>query len=471
MAELLVKILRTNMSGKSQTPIQYRKLLFLPAFFSIFIFLITFHFNSSSLANDEDKLSIEKQKEIIAALCQKLEKLYPIPETGKKTSAMIRKNHEDGKYANYTLPSEFVQHLNDDLESISEDGHLGIIYDAAMAAELKQDEEKRKKGDTFAELAFESERWKNFGFKELKMLEGNIGYLDLRTFFSTKYAGETAVASMSFFANCNALIIDLRRNGGGWDDMVTFLISYFLSADEDIIFSITHSTLDDSYYASMPYPYVPGKRLADIPVWILTSRSTASAAEAFTNMMKHLRKNTVIVGEITAGAENPVEVLYLFDEYVLRIPCWQKVYSYDKNGWEGRGIKPDIEVDSEKALDVAHLKLLLKLKAESTDETIQSKYQWAIDGLNAIDNPITVTEEILQSYGGKYGNRVIYYEDKTLYYQYKRRTKRKMFAISNEYFLVEGYDFFRVKFMKEKDEVNGINEIYDDGTTTKLTKE
>jgi len=458
------------MLGRSQTIIKYHKSLSLPAFLLMIIFLIAFNSFSISLAQEKDELSKEKQKEIIEALCKKLEKLYPIPEIGKKTSENIRQNYADGKYSNYTFPSQFVQHLNDDLESISEDGHLGIIYDPAMASELNKEEKNGEKGDSYAELTLESERWKNYGFKELKILEGNIGYLDLRTFFSLKYAGETAVASMNFFSNCNALIIDLRRNGGGWDDMVTFLVSYFLDAD-DIIFSITHSTLDDSYYSSMPYPYVPGKKFADLPIYILTSRSTASAAEAFTNIMKHMSKNTTIVGETTAGAENPVERLFLFDEYVLRIPCWQKIYSYDEIGWEGTGIKPNIEVESEKALNVAHMELLLKLKKENTDETIKKKYQWAIDGLNAVYYPVTVPKKILKSYTGKYGNRNIYYEDKTLYYQYKGRTKRRMFAISNESFLVEGYDFFRVEFIKEKDEVRGISEIYDDGTITKLTRE
>jgi hypothetical protein len=456
---------------KSRVTIQYRKLFFLPVSFSLFIFLITFILSSPLLAKEKDRLSGEKQKKIIEALCTKLENLYPIPEIGKKTSNTIRNNHKNGKYAKFTQPSEFVQHLNDDLESISEDGHLGIVYDPAMASELKKEEEKQDQGDTYAELMLESERWKNFGFKELKILEGNIGYLDLRTFFSLKYAAETAVASMNFFSNCNALIIDLRENGGGWDDMVTFLTSYFLNAGDDIIFSIAHSTLDDSYYASIPYAYVPGKRLADIPICILTSGSTASAAEAFTNIMKHLRKNTLIVGETTAGAENPVERLFLFDEYVLRIPCWQKVYSYDKVGWEGTGVKPNIEVDSEKALDVAHMNILLQLKEENTDETIESMYQWAIDGLKAFYNPVTVPEDILQSYPGKYGSRNIYYEDRILYYQYKGGTKREMFAVSNEYFLVQGYDFLRVKFIKEKDAIRGISEIFDDGTIVELTKE
>ncbi len=453
------------MLQESKITIWHNRIFILTAF--SFVFLFTFNFYSLA----QEKLSRAQKKEIVETLCSKLEKLYPIPEIGKKTSLDILKNYEEGKYSNYNFPSEFVQHLNDDLESSSKDGHLGIIYDSAMASELKKEEDTGEKSESYADLTFESERWNNFGFKELKILEGNIGYLDLRTFFSLKYAGETAVAAMNFFSNCNAIIIDLRKNGGGWDDMVTFLASYFINNNDDIIFSITHSTLDNSYFASVPSLYVPGKKLTDIPIVILTSKSTASAAEAFTNIMRFFSKNISIIGETTAGAENPVEHIILFGGYILRIPTWQKIYSYDKSGWEGVGIKPNIEVKSDSALKIAHINLLHQLKKETSDETIKNKYQWYIDGINALNNPISVPGNILQAYNGTYGNRNIYYESDGLYYQYKGRTKRKMFAISNEYFLIEGYDFFRVRFIKNKNKVIGLNEIYDDGNITKLSKE
>lgn len=171
-------------------------------------------------------MSKAQQKAIIDSLCSKLENLYPIPEIGKKTSLGILKNYEDDKYSNYTLLPEFVQHLNNDLGSLSKDGHLGIIYDSAMVSELQKKKDTGGEGKSYADLIFESERWKNFGFKELKILEGNIGYMNLQMFFSLKYAAETAAAAMNFLSNCDALIIDLRKNGGGWDDMVTFLASY-----------------------------------------------------------------------------------------------------------------------------------------------------------------------------------------------------------------------------------------------------
>jgi len=187
--------------------------------------------------------------------------------------------------------------------------------------------------------------------------------------------------------------------------------------------------------------------------------------------MKHFSKNTSVVGETTAGAENPVEDIVLYGYYLLRIPAWQKIYSYDKSGWEGIGIKPDLEVESDKALNISHMNLLNKLKDKAADQNVKNKYQWYIEGVNALNNPVSVKENILQSYSDTYGNRKIYYENGGLFYQYKGRAKRKMIPISNEYFLIEGNDSIRIKFITDNNKVTGLNEIFDDGTIINLMKE
>ncbi|MGE5621019.1 MAG: S41 family peptidase [archaeon] len=439
--------------------------------FPSFCFILFILYILSPDSFPQGKLSESRQREIIDTLCAKLEKLYPIQETGKKTSRDIYKNYKDGKYAKFTLPSEFVQQLNNDLEASSKDGHLGIVYDPLTASELKKESESGDSGKSYADLTAESERWSNYGFKELSILDGNIGFLNLQTFFSLKYAGETATAAMNYFSNCNGLIIDLRRNGGGWDEMVTFLSSYFINSVDDITLTVMRSTLDNSYSTSKLPAYVPGKKLINIPVVILTSKSTASAAEAFANIMRHFSKNTSVIGETTAGAENPVSDILLYGEYILRIPTWQKTYSYDMTGWEGSGIKPDIETDSDSSLTVAHTYLLQKLKDETKNAIIKSKYQWYIEGITALCNSISIPGDLMQAYSGKYGNRNIYFENGRLYYQYKGRKKRRMHAISNDYFLIEGNDQFRIKFIKSNLIVTGLNVVYYDGNIVDFKKE
>jgi len=187
--------------------------------------------------------------------------------------------------------------------------------------------EETSNGSNYTEEEAKTEIWNNYGFKELKILDGNIGYLNLSVFFSTDYAGKIADAAMAYFSNCNALIIDLRANGGGWGDMVVYLLAYFIDNKEPLVLNITESTLDSTIYSEVVPTYVPGLELADIPIYVLTSQVTASAAEAFTSHLKYFNKNTVIVGKKTKGAENPVEHIAVDENFVLQIPAWKKLYT------------------------------------------------------------------------------------------------------------------------------------------------
>jgi len=422
-------------------------------------------------AQEKSILTKERQLIVINDIREKLEKIYPFPEIGMKTSKNILQNFEDNKYLAYKAPDDFAQRLSRDLEDISHDGHLEVFYDPEMAAQMKE-QEKEWKEPSLAALKAEEYRWTNFGFKELKILDGNIGYLDLRTFFPIKYAGKTAVASMNYFSECNALIIDLRKNGGGWDDMVMFLSSYFFDIDSPEITSIAHSTLDGTYYSSMLSSYVPGEKLTEIPLYILISSFTASAAEGFANIMNHLNDKTTLVGEKTGGAENPAERVVICNEFILRIPCWKRIYSATGSGWEGIGVEPDIHVDAESALFTAHLEALKKLSQNDLNEKNKKKYQWAIDGVIARNNPINIKDSVLQSYAGKYGRKTIYYKNGDLYYQLSDIiSKSKMLPITDNYFLINNHDDFRIVFKKEKGSIVGLEEIFDDGYIIKNAKE
>jgi hypothetical protein len=415
-------------------------------------------------------LTGEDQRELVGEIVSQIENIYPFPEVARRVAAGITDNLRDGKYAKYTDPEEFAQRVAADLGELSNDAHLGLTFDPARALEMTE-HEKEGLENPYAASTLEAERWNNFGFKELRILEGNVGYLDLRTFFAVKYAGETAVAAMGYFANCNALIIDLRRNGGGWDDMVTFLASYFFDTDAGIVFGIGMSTKDSTYYPSVTSAYVPGKLLAEVPLYILVSGATASGAEAFASIMKNMRKNAVLVGGTTAGAENPLETVIIGDEYILWVPGWKKLFSYAKSGWEGVGVEPDLEVAPDSALWVAHREALNLLKERSADDEERLRYQWAMDGLKARNSPLVLKEDLRRAYAGEYGNRTIYLVGNVLYYRYKDRPRRKMAAVSEEYFVVEGYDWFRVRFYRENGELAGFEEVRTDGGVVRCRRE
>jgi hypothetical protein len=433
----------------------------------IFVFLILFQ---NSFAQHADILSLDDQKKIINTICEKLDEIHAFPEYNPEICNGLIKNFEGGKYSKYKSPQAFADKLDRDLEILRGDKHLGIFYDPQMAAEMEKENEEGKEAGYLTPEMIEDERKKNYGFNELKILQGNIGYLDLRIFFPPKYADETAVAAMRFLSNCDALIIDLRNNGGGWDEMVTFLMSYFFNSDESITLSTTYSRYEDEYYQSHTQSYVPGKLLTDIPVFILTSKSTFSGAEAFAHYMKHFKKAT-LVGETTRGGQNPVEIQSIGYGLIMLIPSWKQIYSASETGWEGVGVKPHIETDANDALNEAHLKALNELTKTKVDEEEKKRYRWIIDELDAKRNFIKVDESILNSYAGKYGDRTIFYENGELYYQYGDRSKMKMIAMSENYFIVEIYDYFRVRFIKENNFVIGFEQVYYDGKVKMYNKE
>jgi C-terminal processing protease CtpA/Prc len=266
---------------------------------------------------------------------------------------------------------------------------------------------------------------------------------------------------MQYFSNCAALIIDLRKNGGGWGEMGTLIASYLFEGDTLVQLGGSYSRKKDKHYQTWSLPYVPGKKMPDIPLYILTSKSTFSAAEGFSYNLKHLGR-AKIVGETTRGGAHPLDVS-VFSDFVLYIPDQMSVNPITHTNWEGVGVKPDIEVNSEHALNSAYRHALIQLARSTTDERKKLKYQWAIEGLESKMNPVSIAEDILKSYAGKYDSRTIYYENAQLFYQYGDRAKGKMFPLSENYFMLENYDYVRVKFLKENGIVTVLEEIFDDG--------
>jgi hypothetical protein len=405
-----------------------------------------------------------QQAVVLKDVCEKLDKYYAFPETGARLIRLIQNKVKIGGYSYNVTPGEFLEEVNDDLFEISRDKHLKLIYNPKEAKALSE----AKFGADVTDPEIESERWRNFGFKELEILDGNIGYMNLSDFCSVKYAGEKAATAMNFFSDCNALIIDLRQNGGGSDDMVVFLVSYFIDLPEPIVFSISYSTIDSTYYSSMSSSYVPGKKFTGIPVYILTSHATASAAEAFTDIMKNYNQNVIIAGTKTRGAENPVSHLVVGSEYILRLPSWRKIYSSSKTQWEGRGINPDIHVEEGKALTVAHIEVLNKLMESTPDNDALSHYRWAYDGVKALYDPVVIAQDILKSYMGNYSGRAICYENGNLYYG---TDKKKLIPISENYFLVESTDYFRIRFIKENDKVVALERVFVYGYSSRHSRE
>ena len=160
-----------------------------------------------------------------------------------------------------------------------------------------------------------------------------------------------AVGAMAFLANCDALIIDLRDNGGGNPEMIQLLSSYFFSGEPRHLNSFYYR-LDEKTEQYWTLPYVPGSKLADTDLYVLTSSYTFSGAEEFTYNLKNMKRAT-IVGETTGGGAHPVRMEILNDHFAIGVPYARAVNPISKTNWEGTGIEPDVKVPAAQALDKA----------------------------------------------------------------------------------------------------------------------
>jgi hypothetical protein len=185
-------------------------------------------------------------------------------------------------------------------------------------------------------------------------------------------------------------------------------------------------------------------------VYVLTSDRTFSAAEEFTYNLKNL-KRAIIVGDTTGGGAHPVDMRLFTNLNVgMSLPFGRAVNPITGTNWEGTGVTPDIAVEREKALEVAHMTALRTIHEKEQDPDILADLEWTIDNLVAMQNPPRLAVEDLKQYVGKYGPRVITMENEQLLYQREQNPKYRLIPMSTDLFAVEGLDFFRVGFERDK---------------------
>lgn len=401
------------------------------------------------------------QLEVIDSVTQALNEIYVFPEVAKKMEKHLRTQLKKKKYKDITSLEEFARKLTEDLQEISKDRHLWVRFAsdellARFESDTTTDEEKKRE--------LEENRRNNFCFKEIKLLTGNVGYIDLRCFSDAGNAGPTAIAAMNFLAYTDAIIFDLRQNGGGSPSMIQLISSYFF--DEPKHLNSFYIRRSDSTKQFWSHAYVPGPQMSNVDLYVLTSSYTFSGAEEFTYNLKNMERATII-GETTGGGAHPIDIRAFENLNVgMSLPFARAVNPISGTNWEGTGVTPDIQVPQEKALDVAHLEALKKLVEKTEDADRQVQFKWAIEGKKIKLNPVTIELSQLRKCEGQYGPRRIWIEDGEIYYQREERPKYKLIPMGDHRFMLEGLDYFRIEFVVE--ESGNATELighYDSGHT------
>lgn len=410
----------------------------------------------------EDDLKVDgaQRLEIVEAVCGALNEVYVFPDKAKEMENFVREQLNSGAYDNEDKLIPFTERLTMDLRSICHDKHLGIRPMPPKPEGAEEDDTpKDEDGNRVDRL-----RAMNFGFEKLERLPGNIGYVDLRMFADAEVAGSTAIAAMNFLSNCDALIFDLRQNGGGSPSMIQLLSSYLF--EEPVHLNSFYIRKGDKTKQFWSHAHVEGPRMVNVPVYVLTSNYTFSAAEEFTYNLKNLERAT-IVGETTGGGAHPVEFKGFPKLHVgMSLPFGRAVNPITGTNWEGTGIEPHIAVASDKALDMARLDATKKLLDKATNPAQRAQLEWGIQSLEAAMNPLTLTKDSLGDYAGTFGVRKIWLKDGKLCYQREGRNAFTLYPMGRDLFGLKGLEYFRIRFERDTaGKVVKLVGLYDNGMT------
>ncbi|NVJ97105.1 MAG: S41 family peptidase [Alphaproteobacteria bacterium] len=404
-------------------------------------------------------LGEQERADVVTAVSSQLRANYVFPETADKMAAAIGEKLNSGSYAGFADPMRFAEQLTEDLRAISHDGHLRVMFNPQQVADMRRMADNPQRG--LPQGALERMRRDNYGFREVKILDGNVAYINLTGFIGTEFAEETAVAAMNYVSNADALIFDLRQNGGGEPSMIQLLISY-LYDEKPVHLNTFYWRPTDTHTETWTHRKVKGKRRPDMDVYVLTSDYTFSAAEEFSYDLKNLRRAT-LVGETTGGGAHPGGPQVATDRFTVWVPNGRAINPITGTNWEGTGVEPHVKTAATDALDVAHAAALEKL-AGAHEGPDGAYYRWHYLATKARTNPVSLSADAQAALVGNFGVRSIKLQDGQLMYQRRGRPMLPISPLTEDTFAVEGIPYFRLQFIREGGEVTALRGIYDNGT-------
>ncbi len=433
-------------------------------------------------------VTAEVRRQVVDALDQLLADLYVIPETADRLRERLHQRLDDGAYDELGR-EEFARQLTEDLQDLSHDAHLRVLPgpelgDADVDVEVDADgpipdgarvvvrgpggeapaghgrrivirEGDAPEGDAGPVIVREEGDDGGVfdhgpGIHPAEMLPGNVGLMRIDLFKPLDYEKDAAVQAMQATAGADAMIFDLRRCSGGTPEMVHFLQTYLYPPGRKHL--LTYHFAREAPDSAYTLDDVPGPRRPDVPVYVLTSRFTASGGEEFTYVLKHHGRATV-VGKTTAGGGHGGGVHPVAAGFHAFIPDFRPVHPVTGGGWEGVGVVPDVECPSPRAQLVAHRDALRRIAATADAaraaelEEISASLQEELEQAAA-----PFPRERYVGHAGSYGDglRTIFVEDDGLYIQRRGGPKLRLVrGDTDDEFSLELLPAAKIRFVRE----------------------
>ena len=286
---------------------------------------------------------------VIDAAAKNLRQHYAYPDVGQKMADSLLAHEKNGDDDAAADGAAFAVLLTKQMRDVSHDRHLELAYSQDPLPASRFDAQGRPLEPTPDDHAryrkiMEQE---NCTFEKTGILAHNIGYLKLNSFPDPSICRPTAVTAMASFNHVDAIIFDLRDNRGGEPEMVALMAAYLFDRPEYLYNPRENTTL-----RSWTQSPVPGNRLADKLVYVLTSNRTFSGAEQFSYDLKML-KRAILVGETTGGAAHSGVFYRIDDHFGIGIPETKPINPFSKSDWAETGVEPDVKVKAADALKTA----------------------------------------------------------------------------------------------------------------------
>jgi tetratricopeptide (TPR) repeat protein len=287
----------------------------------------------------------EYRNALVDSISSLVDAKYVLPDAAKRYATEFRARAATGSYDSYHSAADFAERITADLVEMSGDSHFSLrVREPADAADALE-------GSLYHPLRFfRMQQSEHVGFFKLDWIDDNIGYLDLRRVYPISESKELIDGAMRFFASADAIIIDLRKNQGGAGESLPYLCSYFLEYPMQL--TGYYSREEDFLTEFWTVKQIEGERRTDVPLFLLTSRATFSAAEMFAYDMA-VRNRATLVGDSTGGGAHSVDLYQIDDRFEIYIPTARAVNPVTSGNWERAGVIPDVLVPAELALDTA----------------------------------------------------------------------------------------------------------------------
>ncbi|MFH1196142.1 MAG: S41 family peptidase [bacterium] len=328
---------------------------------TVFILLLAVSF--ITCAQENKNITKEEREAFVENVSKQLNDNYVFAEVAAQIEKHLKAKLAAGAFDNITDATEFADLMTNEVQSISNDRHMRVrVRPTQLSAPAErpnpiiQNYETKKMLENI-----------NYGFRKVEKLEGNIGYLDLTGFPPLALAKDYADRAMNLLSGSDALIIDLRHNGGGNPDLIQYVSSYLFEKSTHInslYYRRTNQTID-----YITFEKVDGKKMADVPLFLLTSNYTFSGGEEFAYNIQTQKRGTLI-GETTGGGANPGGMVPITGTFAVFIPTGRAINPITKTNWEGVGVVPEIKCTADEALDTA---LLLARDAAKTRNEAKDK--------------------------------------------------------------------------------------------------